>query len=89
VEAFERGDKSDADINLLLGAGSSPGGARPKALVYDEQAGEHFLAKFPSIKDNVDVVRIEAATMNLFKHSILSVPASRFLDSNQFPCSES
>ena len=85
AEAFERGDKSDADINLLLGAGSSPGGARPKALVYDEQAGEHCLAKFPSIKDNVDVVRIEAATMNLAERAGLNVPSSKLVEYGNRP----
>jgi serine/threonine-protein kinase HipA len=79
AEAFERGDKNNANINLLLGAGSSPGGARPKVLVYDEHAGEHYLAKFPSIKDNVDVVRIEAATMNLAKKAGLIVPSTKLV----------
>lgn len=80
AEAFERGEKSDSDIKLLLGAGSSPGGARPKALVYDEQADEHYLAKFPSIKDNVDVVRIEAATMNLAAKAGLEVPLTKLVE---------
>lgn len=62
---FERGVFQEAEVSLLLGAGSSLGGARPKALVFDETNGEHCLAKFPSIKDQVDVVRIEAATMSL------------------------
>jgi len=79
AEAFESGNNSDADINMLLGAGSSPGGARPKALVHDRQSGEHFLAKFPSIKDNVDVVRIEAATMNLAQRAGLNVPATKLV----------
>ncbi len=85
AEAFERGDKNDVDINLLLGAGSSPGGARPKALVYDEQADEHYLAKFPSIKDNVDVVRIEAATMNLAKRAGLIIPSTRLVTCGSRP----
>jgi serine/threonine-protein kinase HipA len=34
----------------------------------------HYLAKFPSIKDQVDVVKIEAATMNLAAKSGLDVP---------------
>ncbi len=80
AEAFERGDKSDADINILLGAGSAPGGARPKALVYDEQVDAHCLAKFPSIKDNVDVVRIEAATMNLAARAGLEVPETKLTE---------
>lgn len=85
AEAFERGDKSDADINILLGAGSSPGGARPKALVYDDHADVHYLAKFPSIKDNVDVVRIEAATMNLAKRAGLDVPETKLVECGSRP----
>jgi serine/threonine-protein kinase HipA len=79
AEAFESGNSNDADINILLGAGSSPGGARPKALVHDQQSDEHFLAKFPSIKDHVDVVRIEAATMNLAQKAGLNVPATKLV----------
>jgi len=85
AEAFERGDKSNADINLLLGAGSSPGGARPKALIYDEQADTHCLAKFPSIKDHVDVVRIEAATMNLAAKAGLDVPETKLVECGSRP----
>lgn len=85
AEAFERGDTGDADINLLLKAGSSPGGARPKALVYDEQADEHCLAKFPSIKDHVNVVRIEAATMALAEKAGLDVPETRVVECGNHP----
>ena len=85
AEAFERGDTRDADINLLLGAGSSPGGARPKALVYDEQADQHYLAKFPSIKDQVDVVRIEAATMKLGEKAGLDVPETKLVECGSRP----
>ena len=85
AEAFERGENADTDINLLLGAGSSPGGARPKALVYDEKEDEHYLAKFPSIKDHVDVVRIEAATMNLAARAGLIVPFTRLVECGNKP----
>ncbi|WP_432823115.1 type II toxin-antitoxin system HipA family toxin [Trichloromonas sp.] len=85
AQAFERGENTDADINLLLGAGSSPGGARPKALVFDAAADEHCLAKFPSIKDNVDVVRIEAATMNLAARAGLVVPPTRLVEFGSRP----
>ncbi len=85
AEAFERGDRSDTDINLLLGAGSSPGGARPKALVYDKSTNEHYLAKFPSVKDQVDVVRIEAATMALAARAGLVVPATRLVECGSRP----
>jgi serine/threonine-protein kinase HipA len=85
AEAFERGEDTEIDINLLLGAGSSPGGARPKALVYDEGRDAHYLAKFPSIKDDVDVVRIELATMNLAARAGLIVPELRFVKCGSKP----
>lgn len=76
---FERGEIRDTDISLLLSAGSSPGGARPKAMVFDEAESVHYLAKFPSIKDQVDVVGIEAATMNLAAKAGLTVPPTRLV----------
>jgi serine/threonine-protein kinase HipA len=77
VEKFERGETRDSEISMILSAGSSPGGARPKALVYDEETGTHSIAKFSSIKDLVDVVRIEAATMALASKAGLQVPCTR------------
>jgi len=79
AEVFERGETKESEISLLLGAGSSAGGARPKALVFDGEKGIHYLAKFPSIKDHVDVVRIEAATMSLAKKAGMVVPATRLV----------
>lgn len=78
---YDHGDEVDADdLLLLFGAGSSPGGARPKALVFDEETNTHFLAKFPSQKDKVDVVKIEAATMSLAGKAGLQVPPTRLVE---------
>lgn len=41
-------------INMLIAPGASLGGARPKASVVDEK-GQLWIAKFPSIKDRIDV----------------------------------
>jgi serine/threonine-protein kinase HipA len=76
---FELGKIRDTELSLLLGAGSSPGGARPKVVVFDEENGIHYLAKFPSVKDHVDVVKIEAATMSLAAGSGLTVPSTRLV----------
>lgn len=81
AELFERGEPRDSELALLLSAGSSPGGARPKALVFDERHNEHCLAKFPSIRDRVDVVRIEAATLSLARRAGLVVPPTRLVTS--------
>jgi serine/threonine-protein kinase HipA len=70
---FEAGTASDPEITHLLAAGSSPGGARPKALVQDTNQAKKYIAKFPSSKDTVDVVRIEAATMSLAAKAGLKV----------------
>ena len=51
---------------LLFQAGSSPGGARPKALIKDQ--GQSYLAKFSSIRDQFDVA-LEAATMELARQA--------------------
>ena len=80
AEKFERGDALDTELNLLFAAGSSPGGARPKALVCDKPQRVHYLAKFPSVKDREDVVRLEAATMNLAAKAGLRVPATRLVE---------
>lgn len=79
AEMFERGEIRDPELSLLLGAASSPGGARPKAVVFDEADTIHYLAKFPSIKDQVDVVKIEAATMKLAEKAGLAVPPTRLV----------
>lgn len=44
----------DSALRLLLAPGGSLGGARPKASVVDE-AGNLWMAKFPSVKDEHDV----------------------------------
>jgi serine/threonine-protein kinase HipA len=54
---------ADNELSLLFQAGSSPGGARPKALVKDEKGA--YLAKFASAGDQLDVVSLEAAAMEL------------------------
>ncbi|NTU53397.1 MAG: type II toxin-antitoxin system HipA family toxin [Chlorobiaceae bacterium] len=79
VEHYERGDSDDLLLSLLLSSGSSPGGARPKVLVSDEQSGSNYLAKFPSISDKVDVVRIEGATMSLAAKAGINTAPSRVI----------
>jgi len=85
TELFEAGTSNDTDITQLLAAGSSPGGARPKALVYDPGLGKQYLAKFPSSKDTVDVVRIEAATMSLAARAGLRVPPTSLIQCSGKP----
>lgn len=74
---IEAGEPVDETGRLLLEAGSSPGGARPKALVHD--AAGHWIAKFPSRRDDCDVVGIEAASLALAQRAGLTVPDFRLV----------
>lgn len=80
VEAAEHYDQDpgaldDHQLALLFRAASSPGGARPKVLVTTE--GSHWLAKLPSSRDEVDLVRVEAACLALARAAGLNVPDHR------------
>ena len=63
-------------IRLLLGPGSSLGGARPKASVIDP-AGELWIAKFPSNRDHNDVGAWEMVVHELAINSGLNVPIAK------------
>nr|MBF0222010.1 type II toxin-antitoxin system HipA family toxin [Desulfobulbaceae bacterium] len=76
AEQFEKDATVVGDeLALLFQAGSSPGGARPKALIQD--GGKPYIAKFRSIKDQFDVVSLEAATMALAVVAGVDVAPSR------------
>ena len=74
-------DRADlADLQRLVRAGSSLGGARPKAHVRDAE-GRIAIAKFPSADhDTWDVMAWEKVALDLASHAGISVPASRLLD---------
>lgn len=63
---------NNRELVMLFEAGSSPGGARPKTLINHE--GKEWLAKFPSIKDKYDMIRLEAACLDLAKNAGLNIP---------------
>lgn len=77
AERFEQApaDMADGELSLLFQAGSSPGGARPKALVTDGQTG--YLAKFASRRDQLDVVGLEAAALEMARRAGLDTVVSR------------
>ncbi len=80
AERFEGGNADDrAKLRRLLEAGSTPGGARPKALVTTEE-GE-WIAKFPSRNRDgrFDVVGLEAAIMALAGKAGLDTPETRLV----------
>lgn len=70
---IEQGLPIPAQLEDIFDAGSSLGGMRPKASVEDE-SGELWLAKFPSVGETLDVPCIEAATLRLAAEAGLTVP---------------
>ncbi len=71
----------EKEIALLFQAGSSPGGARPKALVKDNN--REYLAKFSSIRDQFAVVALEAAAMEIAQLAGLNVAETK-----RVPCGQ-
>lgn len=69
----------EEELQLLYQSGSSPGGARPKALCRKE-TGSLWIAKFPRHNDTFHVESIEAATLELAKRSGLPVPEFEIQD---------
>lgn len=82
AEAVEAGLPVPAQLMDVLEAGSSAGGARPKATVRDDEGGL-WLAKFPARNDTFDVARAEACTLELARNCGLTVPEVRHCDIGQ------
>jgi serine/threonine-protein kinase HipA len=69
-----------ADLRQLVRAGSSLGGARPKAHVVDRD-GKIAIAKFPSAANDAwDVMAWEKVALDLAAAAGVTVPTSRLLD---------
>jgi serine/threonine-protein kinase HipA len=67
---------TEEDLRLLLGPGSSLGGARPKASVRDKD-GHLAIAKFPRKDDEIDTVLWEALALTLAAKAGIPVPEWR------------
>lgn len=76
TERFIEDHESTEDLKLLLAPGSSIGGARPKASVYDKD-GSLAIAKFPKKDDEFNVVVWEALALTLAKNAGIKVPSWR------------
>ena len=63
-------------LRLLIAPGGSLGGARPKASVLDE-AGRHWIAKFPSTRDTRDIGAWEMVVHTLAKAAGVDVAPAR------------
>lgn len=65
---FEKDEGTDSEhlrwLNMLIAPGSSLGGARPKASIYDS-AGNLWIAKYPSVNDTKDIGGWEMVVYNL------------------------
>lgn len=74
ADRIERDEANEEELQTLLRGGSSLGGARPKAHVLDRD-GRIAIAKFPSSgSDEWDVMRWEAAALELARSSGITVP---------------
>lgn len=67
---------TEEDVRLLLGPGSSLGGARPKASVRDRD-GHLAIAKFPRRDDDYNTVLWEAVALELARKAGIPVPDAR------------
>jgi serine/threonine-protein kinase HipA len=75
----ERDTANHEDLERLLQAGSSLGGARPKAHVLDA-AGRVAIAKFPSMNsDTWDVMAWEKVALDLAREAGVTVPDSQLI----------
>jgi serine/threonine-protein kinase HipA len=73
----ERGERLPPELVAAVGHGTSIGGARPKALLYDE--GRYLIAKFSSSTDDRPVVKAEGAAMLLAARAGLDVAPVRLV----------
>jgi len=79
AEHIERDEETDSELGELLRAGSSLGGARPKAHVIDPD-GRIAIAKFPSARyDTWNVGAWEKVALDMAEAASIRVPSSRLL----------
>ena len=81
LEAEDSEDKDDYAkwLALLIAPGSPLGGARPKANVSDEE-GRHWIAKFPSRKDEMNVGKWEYLVHQLAGAAGIEVAPSQLMN---------
>lgn len=73
AEHFIEDNESGEELKLLLAAGASLGGARPKVSILD-QDGSLAIAKFPRKDDEFNVVLWEAVALTLAEKAGIRVP---------------
>jgi len=78
ADAIQDGAQLDASLAEALTAGSSVGGARPKATLSD--GSRNMIAKFSSPTDTYPVIKAEAAAMRLAQHVGLDVATTESIE---------
>lgn len=78
AERVEAGETMPARLEKIFDAGSSMGGARPKAVI--EADGRQWLAKFPLRSDPFSIPHVEYASLLLAREAGLNVPSLRLED---------
>lgn len=76
AERVQSADRLDPDLRRILEAGSSLGGARPKAAAQHD--GTPWIAKFSAKDDTYPVCRTELAVMRLARECGLDAPDTDF-----------
>ncbi|MEU4365405.1 HipA domain-containing protein [Promicromonospora sp. NPDC023987] len=76
ADAVAQHRETDKDVRLLVAAGTSMGGARPKVTVRDS-AGDLWMAKLPEGGDRWDVQAWEYLTLRLASNAGIEVPVAR------------
>lgn len=76
AQKIDQQDFTDLDTNTLglvylANSGTGVGGARPKALVYDQN--QHYLAKFNRISDPYNNARVELACLNMARAAGINI----------------
>lgn len=80
AQRIEAGDPVPAELEQALRAGSSVGGARPKALLTD--GTRHLIAKFSSLTDKWPIVRAEFVAMRIAARCGLDAAAVELVEAN-------
>lgn len=78
TQRIERGEEKDGDLMMIFAPGSSLGGARPKASVYD-QLGNLSIAKFPRERDVYPMERWEAIVMDMAQAAGIEVAENQLV----------
>jgi serine/threonine-protein kinase HipA len=80
AERLSAGEVLSPALAEALLRGTSIGGARPKALLYDDLTGRRLIAKFEMASDPYPVVKAEAVAMDLARRVGLNVASTELIE---------